>query len=91
VPSLPSWTSERARVASLSRSRPADDPELLEARRNLAGARLDVSLSEAVERYLATLPADLADATRRDLLAAPPLSEATRDKLTALLRGGAAA
>lgn len=29
------WTSERARYASLTRSRPADDPELLAARRAL--------------------------------------------------------
>ena len=30
-----SWTSERARVASLTRSRPQDDPDLLEAKSNL--------------------------------------------------------
>ena len=35
-----SWTQERARVAALTRSRTADDPDLLGARRNLAAARL---------------------------------------------------
>lgn len=35
-----SWTSERARVASLSRSRTSDDPALLDARRDLRAARL---------------------------------------------------
>lgn len=35
-----SWTHERARVASLSRSRAADDPELLDARRSLRAERL---------------------------------------------------
>ncbi|SFS15703.1 hypothetical protein SAMN04487783_2107 [Agrococcus baldri] len=50
--SLSSWTSERARVASLSRSRTADDPDLLEARRNLKAARL----AEYVERVVAEAP-----------------------------------
>lgn len=35
-----SWTHERARVASLTRSRTADDPELVNARRNLKAERL---------------------------------------------------
>ena len=30
-----SWTTERARVASLTRSRPQDDPDLVTARANL--------------------------------------------------------
>jgi hypothetical protein len=34
------WTHERARVASLSRSRIPDDPELIEARRNMRAERL---------------------------------------------------
>ncbi len=34
------WTSHRARVASLSRSRGADDPDLTDARRDLAAERL---------------------------------------------------
>lgn len=32
---------ERARIASLSRSRTADDPDLIEARRNLRAASLE--------------------------------------------------
>lgn len=35
-----SWTHERGRIAGLSRSRPADDPELIEARRNLRYERM---------------------------------------------------
>lgn len=44
-----SWTQERARVASLTRSRSADDPELIEARRNLRAARLDAYIRETVD------------------------------------------
>ena len=35
-----SWKNERGRVASLTRSRAADDPELVAARRNLKAERL---------------------------------------------------
>jgi hypothetical protein len=65
-----SWTAERARVASLSRSRTPDDPALVAARRNLH-----------VER--------LADYIERVVSAAPPLNEAQKARLTALLGGGA--
>lgn len=47
-----SWTSERARVASLSRSREADDPDLINARRNLKAARL----SDYIKRVVAEAP-----------------------------------
>lgn len=47
-----SWTSERARVASLTRSRQSDDPELVEARRNLRALRLE----EYVTRVVAEAP-----------------------------------
>lgn len=47
-----SWTQERARVASLSRSRPADDPELTEARRNLRAERM----AAYIARNLAEAP-----------------------------------
>ena len=47
-----SWTSERARVASLSRSRKPDDPDLINARRNLCAARLE----EYVARVVAEAP-----------------------------------
>jgi hypothetical protein len=36
-----SWTQDRARVAALSRSRTADDPDLLDARRDLRAARAE--------------------------------------------------
>lgn len=44
-----SWTHERARVASLSRSRAALDPELIEARRSLRAARLEDHVKKALE------------------------------------------
>ncbi len=44
-----SWTSDRARVASLSRSRAADDPGLLEAKRDLRAARLETKIRETVD------------------------------------------
>lgn len=44
-----SWTAERARVASLSRSRTPDDPDLLEARRNLRAARLAEHITRVVD------------------------------------------
>jgi hypothetical protein len=66
------WTHERARVASLSRSRTPDDPELVDARRNMRAERL-------------------ADAIKRTVDAAPPLTPEQRDRLALLLRGGDAA
>ena len=38
---------ERARIASLSRSRPSDDPELVDARRGLALAKIKRLVDEA--------------------------------------------
>jgi len=43
-----SWTSERARVASLSRSRSADDPDLLAARQRLRADRLAAHVARVV-------------------------------------------
>jgi len=43
-----SWTVERARVASLSRSRTPDDPDLLDARRNLRAERLADHIAKVV-------------------------------------------
>lgn len=40
---------ERARIASLSRSRQSDDPELLNARRNLRAARLEDYIRRTVD------------------------------------------
>lgn len=70
---MSTWTSERARYASLTRSRSADDPDLLDARRNLRALKLEEYIKEQVA-------------------AAPPLTEAQRDRLAVLLRpakGGA--
>lgn len=44
-----SWTQERARVASLTRSRTPDDPDLVGARRNLAAARLELYIKRTVD------------------------------------------
>jgi F0F1-type ATP synthase delta subunit len=44
-----SWTSERARVASLSRSRNRDDPDLLAARRDLRAARAEDYIKALVD------------------------------------------
>lgn len=47
-----SWTTERARVAGLSRDRHPSDPDLLEARANLKAARLE----DYVARVIASAP-----------------------------------
>jgi hypothetical protein len=44
-----SWTAERARVASLTRSRAADDPDLVSARRNLKAERLAEHIRNTVD------------------------------------------
>ena len=44
-----SWTQERAKVASFSRSRAADDPDLIAARRNLRVERLAMYIKRAVD------------------------------------------
>ena len=43
-----SWTSERARVASLSRSRKPNDPDLVAARGNLKVARLENHIKRVI-------------------------------------------
>lgn len=48
-----SWTTERARVASLTRSRTTDDPELVRARQNLKAAKVE----EYIARVVAEAPA----------------------------------
>lgn len=62
--------SARGRVASLSRSRNADDPEFIDAKRDLA--------SEKIAQYIERVVAD-----------APPLTDAQRSRLAALLTTGA--
>lgn len=54
-----SWTAERARVASLSRSRAADDPDLIEARRNLKAERLADHIARTVAEWPRLTPAQL--------------------------------
>ena len=44
-----SWTHERARIASLSRSRQIDDPDLVEARLNLRVERLADQIRKTVD------------------------------------------
>ena len=43
------WTAERARVASLTRSRTPDDPDLLDARRKLRTERLADYIARTVD------------------------------------------
>lgn len=49
---MSNWKSERGKVAALSRSRSADDPDLAAARRNLKAARLE----EYITRMVAAAP-----------------------------------
>ena len=58
----PAVAGPRARVASLSRSRSNDDPDLIAARRDLAAA----NLSEFIAKTLASAP-PLSDDQRRRL------------------------
>ena len=46
---MSTWTAERARVASLTRSRQPDDPDLLDARRNLRTERLADYITRTVD------------------------------------------
>lgn len=46
-----SWQAERAKVASLSRSRTPDDPELIDARRNLRAERLAEHVAKVVAEF----------------------------------------
>lgn len=56
---MSNWTVHRAKVASLSRSRKADDPELITARRNLKAARLEDYVSRVVSEAPALSAAQL--------------------------------
>lgn len=68
---MSSTLSKRGRVAALTRSRNADDPELIEARRDL--------VAQSLEEHI-----------RREVAKAPPLTDEQRDRIAAVLRGGAA-
>ena len=62
----PTWQHYRGRVAALTRSRPDDDPELVEARRRLAELRLADNVQKLVD-------------------AAPPLTDAQRERIISIL------
>jgi len=70
-----SWQAERARVASLTRSRKPDDPALVEARRNLRAERT----ADYIRKVLAEAP-PLTDEQRARLA----------ELLTPVRKGGAA-
>lgn len=58
---MSTWTQERARVASLSRSRPTDDPELIAARQSLKALKLE----EHVRRVVSEAPPLTAEQSSR--------------------------
>ncbi len=77
---MPQWTHHRARVAALSRDRAADDPDLLDARRDLRAARLEEYIRTTVD----AAPA-LTDAQRDRLallLHRPPAGQVGGDDFT---------
>lgn len=49
TPPCSGWTHDRARVAALSRSRTPDDPELVDARRDLRAARAEDYIKALVD------------------------------------------
>lgn len=55
----PQVARERARVASLSRSRSTDDPDLIDARRNLRTERLADHIARTVSEWPPLTPAQL--------------------------------
>lgn len=59
---ITNWTNPRARIGALSRSRAPDDPDLIEARRDLAAARL----AEHIKRVVDAAP-PLSDVQRDQL------------------------
>jgi len=63
APASTNWRSPRARIASLSRSRTPDDPDLQDARRDLRAARL----ADYITRTIAAAPP--LTVTQRDQLA----------------------
>lgn len=58
---LSTWTHYRAKVASLSRDRRPDDPELIQARRDLRAALLQREVTAALPQLSAEVRRDLAD------------------------------
>lgn len=68
---MSAWTTERARVASLSRSRLEDDPDLVAARQNLKAMRLEDAAAEIAAKAIAY----------------PPLNTQQRDAVLAAFAG----
>jgi len=91
-----SWTAERARVASLSRSRSADDPDLQAARLNLCAERLAAHVAKVVAEAPPLSPAqrDRIAVLLRGGAAPPGTATTVRPDLGAqegnVVRGGAA-
>ena len=68
------WTNERARIASLSRSRDPDDPALVDARRNLRYERL----ADHIARVVAEAPPLTGDQRRKLAALLAPRPEGVR-------------
>jgi hypothetical protein len=82
------WTHYRAKIASLSRDRDPDDPELIEARRNLKALRLQDRIASDLHSQPALTVEQRAElaAPLVSVLAAP--DELTCRRLLALLNNG---
>jgi hypothetical protein len=72
------WTHTRARIAALSRTRPDDDPELVELRLRLPLERADATRDDYAE-YMAAAVARLVDQ-------APPLTDEQLGRITSILK-----
>lgn len=79
---MSTWTHQRARVASLSRSRTPDDPELLDARRGLKAARLaarihlELGLVDDADRWAEHIVSSLPPLTPAEAVALGKLAAA---------------
>ncbi len=85
---MSTWTSERARIAALTRGirageRPADDPALAEAYRNLRALRAEEGPADDPAQRRA-LQAE--EYIKKTLSKAPPLTDEQRSKLAELLK-----
>lgn len=72
---LKPWTAERARYASLCRSRTPDDPDLLAARRDLRASRAEDYIRALVDT---APPLTAEQRTRLAALLAPAVTERRR-------------
>jgi hypothetical protein len=76
---MSTWTVERARLASLSRSREPNDPDLLAARRDLAAERLAEHIKRTVD---AAPPLTVEQRERLTLLLHPRAREGANTQTT---------